>query len=551
MDPACDLDQRDGVMTPRAETILKRFPAHLEAARPGKLLGDAVSAIALDLDTLAAALAAVRRSHRLADADELADLWRIGALHGMGTAEFEIVLGRFRRARELLPALRSAADDVAREAAAHALAALWSIEAFRAPLPRLPLFADPAAPADLARAAERMAAQVLETLRHARLTDAVRTRIAEASDIHADGNGTVMALLRGAANALDLELGEVLHSADRYWHVARVYDRLRLAHQVAGAAGAPAVDLPLAPAEELLGIEENPLWRAETDSAPRKHAELFSETRRGFERALLQVRITGEGARTLGPMLVNRDEGHGIGYSGAVANGQTLVFNEDGRVLLDDADVTSWAFAWQGGCFAGDDASAQADFVFDGAGIEPRLKKARFVSVTPALGLDREAVYPTDGASLPMPGIAVGVTRFAFFVHEARFASLDTAGPRSVTPRSSAAVFNGAVFAPLPRNASARLALSWLEHRAFAVRLLVPPRFRGWRSDDAEGVLTLQAIARALERFRPLGVELRVEFIDDRWTIGSGTLTSGIDDDPIETLRAGTVLWAAPLEPVA
>jgi hypothetical protein len=154
-----------------------------------------------------------------------------------------------------------------------------------------------------------------------------------------------------------------------------------------------------------------------------------------------------------------------------------------------------------------------------------------------------------------MPGIAVGTTRLAFFVQEAHFASLDPppGGARSVTPRSSAAVFDRSVFAPpaLPRTASARVALSWLEHRAFAVRLLIPPRFRAWRTDDADGVLTLQAVARALERFRPLGVELRVEYIDDRWRLGGGTLTSGLVDDPIASLRAGTVLWSAPpLEPV-
>jgi len=552
----------------RAATILSRWPAHLEAGRPGKLLGDAVSAIALDLDTLSAALAAVRRAHRLADADELADLWRLAALHGMGTAEFEIVLGRFRQARELLGALHAAADAAAREAAAHALSALWALQA---PTPRLALFADPAAPADSAKSTDRMASQVRNTLRHARLTDAVRVRIAEACDIHADGNGTVMALLRGAANALDLDLGEVMHSADRFWHVARVTDRLRLAHGVPGpvtpgAPGAPGsveVDQNLAVAEELLGIEENPLWRAETDNAPRQHAELFSEIRRGFERALLHIRITGEGERTLGPMLVNRDEGHGVGYTGGVANGEVLEFNEEGRVLLDGADVTSLAYAWQGACFAGEGASADTDFVFDGPGLDPRRKKARFVTATPVSGLDREASYPSDGASLPMPGIAIGTTRLAFFVQEAHFASQDPplgAGPgitpgaaRSVTPRTGAAVFDRAVFAPppLPRTASARVLLSWLEHRAFAVRLLVPPRFRAWRADDAQGVLTLQAVARALERFRPLGIELRLEYIDDRWTLGGGTLSSGIDDDPIESLRAGTVLWPAPLEPVA
>jgi hypothetical protein len=304
--------------------------------------------------------------------------------------------------------------------------------------------------------------------------------------------------------------------------------------------------------EELLGIEENPLWRAETDNAPRVHGELFNEIRRGFERALLQIRITGEGGRSVGPMLVNRDEGHGVGFSGTVPNGELLIFNEEGRVLLGAADVTSQAFAWQGACFAGDDAAVEVDFVFDGASVNPRHKKARFVTMTPGQGLEREALYPSDGANLPIPGIAVGTTRLAFFVQEGHFASRDPApaAARSVTPRSGAALFDGAVFAlpPLPRTPSAKVSLSWLEHRAFTVRVLVPPRFRVWRAREAEGALTLQAVARALERFRPLGVELRVEFIDDRWTLGRGTLTSGIDDDPIESLRAGTDLWPAPAD---
>jgi hypothetical protein len=536
-------------MTARTTQILSRFPAHLEAARPDKLLAGVVDALALDLDTLAAALAAVRRAHRLGDADELADLWRIAALHGMAPAEFEIVLGRHRRARALLPALEAAADDTAREAAAQQLCALWSLAA---PPPRLPLFADPAAPTDLNLAATRLAAQARSTLRQTELTGAVRSRIAEASDIHADGNATVMALMRGAANALDLELGSVVHSADRYWHAARVRDKLRLAHLEpvldSEQEGEPAT-MPLPVAEELLGIEENPLWREETDNTERTHGELFSLTRRGFDRALLQVRITGEQQRTVGPMLVNRDEGHGVGFSGSVPDGEMLVFTEEGRVLLDGADVTSLAFAWQGACFAGDDASAEADFVFDGEGLPPRAKKAVFATTTPTAALDREALFPSAGASLPMPGIAVGVTRLAFFVREAHFAD-GTPPSRSVTPITGAAVFDASVFAPapLPRPPAARVALSWLEHRAFAVRLLVPARFRAWRPEE-EGALTLQAVARALERFRPLGVELRVEFIDDRWVLGGGTLTSGVDDDAIESLRAGTVLWQAPQAP--
>ena len=545
----------------RSTQILSRFPAHLEAARPGKLLGSVAQAGALPLDGLAAALAAVRRAHRLGDADELADLWRLAALHGMALAEFEVLLGRFRRGGELLAALDSAADNTARAAAAAALVALWAPLAAQGGAAVLPLFADPAAPADSARAATRLAAQARRALRRNHLADAVRRRVAEAAAIHLQGNGTVLALLRGAAAALDLQLGPVLHSADRYWHAASVADSLRLAHAVPNTApNAPAgseIDQALAPADELLGIEENPLWRDATDSAPRAHAELFTVTRRGFERALLQVRITGEAGHSIGPMLVNRDEGHGVGFNGAVPAGLALVFNEDGRVLLDGADVTSSAYAWQGACFADAGTPDVADAVFQGGVLEVAAKPATFVVSVPAgpvVGavsgtvLDREASFPSAGESLPMPGIGVGVTRLAFFVQQAHFASAELPAPRSVTPRTGAALFDQSVFATsaLPPPTAARLALSWLEHRGFAVRLLIPPRFRSWRADDAEGVFTLQAVARAVERFRPLGVALAVEYIEDRWTLGSGTLTSGDNDDPIEALRAGTRLWAGP-----
>ena len=542
--------------TARTAPILGRFPQHLEAARPGKRLHAAVDALASDLDVLAAALAAVRRAHRLGDADELADLLRLAALHGISAAEFEIALQRARRTRALLAELEAANDDAGRETAAEQLAAMWSLQA---PPPRLPLFAapvdpaappDPAAVLDIASAARRLAAQVRLSLRQARLNDTVRERIARTAQIQARGNGSVMALLEAAANALDLELTTITHSADRFWHAARTLDRQRLSRLSRLLPGPADGVQELPPAEELLGLEENPLERTTTDQTPRSHAELFTLTRRGFERALLQVRITGEGARTVAPMFVNRDEGHGIGFEGALPAGAELVFQEDGRVLLGSSDVTAQAFAWQGACFADGDASAAKDFVFDGAGIDPRHKRARFITTSPAVALDREASFPSDGANVPVPGIAVGVTRLAFFVREAHAGATTAGQPLGVTPRSGQAIFDASVFAPppLPRTAAARVSLSWLEHRAFAVRLLIPPRFRAWRdaADGAGGSTTLQAVARALERHRPVGVELRIEFIDERWSLGQGTLTSGLDDDPIESLRAGMVLWSTP-----
>jgi hypothetical protein len=544
----------------RTAQILGRFPAHLEAARPGKVLGDTVEAVALDLDMLAARLAAVRRAHRLSDADELADLLLIGARHGIGEGELELLSMRFVRARKLLADLTKAGNDTARDAAAEALVDLWSIAAGH---PRLPLFAPPNAGGgdpDLDAAKTRLIATATESLRYGQLTDAVRIRVGRICALHAAGNGTVQALIAGAANALDLEIGPIVHSDDRFWHAAAVTDRLQLTRPVPqlGADGQPTgseIAERIQPATELIGLEENPLWRATTDSVGREHAKSFTIIRRGFERALLQIRITGEAnGRTVGPMLVNRDEGHGVGFTGSVPHGKTLVFTEEGRALLDGADVTSFAYAWRGGCFAGDDHDANLDFVFDGAGRDPKKRPATFVLTTPTVALDREAAFPGAGEDLPMPGIAVGTTRLVLFVQEAHAASRD--GPleapavRTVTPRTGAAFADASVFAPgssEARSFAAEVALSWLEHRAFAVRLLIPPRFRRL-DDDPDGTEVLRRTGLAVERFRPLGIELRVELIDDRWVLGQGVLTGADTGGLIEQLRSATALWEAPPE---
>lgn len=537
----------------RAHTILGRFPAHLEAARPGKLLGEAVDALALDLDVLAARMAAVRRAHRLAEADELTDLLRIAALHGITEGELDIVFERFTKSSERVKALKAAATPAARDAAAENLLDLWGLDLLA---PRLSAFAPSAAPADLAAAATRLAATASQVTRYVALLDAVRQRIATLCRLHTAGNGTVEAALRGAANALDLAMGGIVHSPDRYWHAAPVADLLRLPHGVAApppATGELAQNLPTA--TEFIGLEENPLWRMVTDGINRRHGELWSLVRRGFERSLLQVRVKGADAgRSIGAMVVNRDEGHGVGFTARVPTAKTLVFTEEGRALLDGVDVTSLAYSWEGACFAASDASAKLDFVFDGPGLDPRLRPAIFVTSVPERALDRETVYPHSGQSLTVPGIAVGTTRLAYFVQQAHAASFVGEPPvlRSVTPRTLAAVFDNAVYSSGSGAAQAvagEVSLSWMERRAFAARLLIPARFRTLRDDDdADGVQVLRRVSKALERFRPAGIELKVEFIDDRWVLGQGLLSSAEGNDAISLLRAATELWSAPTE---
>jgi len=528
-------------MTGRARKILSRFPAHLEPARPGKLLGEVVDDIARDLDAHSAALAAIRRSHRLDDTDELRDLLLIAALHGIDEADLSIAYVRFLHAAAAIDTLAAAGDAAERADAAEALLSLWGIAE---PAPRLPLYAPPPAPGaqpDLAAAAKGLEQYAQTAVAYSALLEALQVRVARIAWIHARGNGTPRALLEGAANALDLDIDSIYRSEDCYWHAALVYDRLRI--------GRPG-KTPFSIADEVLGIEENPLWRDRTDPLPYYHGYLPPPIRRrGFERALLQVRITGVGDLTVGPMLVNRDEGHGVGFAGAVPDGETLVFTEEGRVLLEGADVTSLAYAWKGACFAGDDADATRDFVLDGDGVDSAQKPATFAQPYPAGALDGDFAFPHAGDNLPMPGLGIGETRLAFFLQAAHYSGQRQGAACPVEPRPLVGFLDGSVFASPPGETppdAALVSLSWLEHRAFAVRLLIPSRFRLLTPKDPDGADTRQRVAHAVGRFRPVGIEVSVEFVDERWKLGEGVLTTAAEKDPIARLRGGTVLWPSP-----
>lgn len=338
----------------------------------------------------------------------------------------------------------------------------------------------------------------------------------------------------------DPEVDDALfHSGDRFWHAAFVRER--------------AAPLPGLATSEIIGMEENPVRRELTPDTPRTHAELFRAYRRGFGRSLLQVRITGAGNRSVGPMLVNRDEGIGIGFAGVVPDGTSLVFDEDGRVTLEGSEVTASAFAWKGACFAAndDDPVAPRDFTFDGPGVDP-ARRAMFAVATPFDALDGAFTFPHAGDPIPMPGIGIGTTRFAFFVQEAHFAAMDATVvsnvPVPLSPRPHAGILDASVFAP-PRDdeqsPSAGVSLSWLEHEAYALRILLPRRFAQFDSPPPERSLA-ELVGHALERHRPAGVNVCVEYVDDRWILGASDVTAAVTADPILSLRGGSVLWALP-----
>jgi len=493
-------------MNGRAVEILRRFPAHMQAAQPGKQLGAVVDALAQDLESVVTDLAAVRRAHRLGHADTLIDLMQLAALHGITLAELRVLFMRAER----------------------------------------------------------------DTLGYGTTLELVRERVATICTIHAGGNGTVAALLRGASNALDLAIDDArnasvlaalraagsttldftirdpfFHSSDRFVHSTFVRDR------VPAPVPAPVEppEPPPAPTEpEIVGIIENPLRRELVELGPRAHAERFAVTRRGFGARELRAELKGIDNHCIGPMLVNRDQGRGFGFVGAVPAGETLVLDEQDRVMLGESDVTAFSYSFEGACFADAADPHRRDFVFDGAGV-PEARRARFVVTSPALALDREAVFPRASSELEGPSVSVGVTRFAFFVQVAHMAAADVeAGVTTVrppTPRTAIAFADGSVFAAAASEVmppAAEITLSWLEHEAYAVRVLIPPRFAELDSDEED----VRARVRvALERFRPAGVKLEVVYQDERWTLAEGVLT-GETANPNARLLGGTELWPPP-----
>jgi hypothetical protein len=688
-----------GQLSQRARSVLSRFPAHLDVVRPEKQIANVVEGLGGDFETFASQLAGVRTAHRLSQAPTIRDLLLLGAIHGVTDADLGLVTVRTEKLRAMIDELRQlvpAGGDPMRASATRLLDA-FAIAGADERLIALAPAAVAGTPPDEQGAANALIAAASEHVGFDATLEAIRRRLADICALHADGNGTVRALLRSTLSALDLEADgatnddvrarlvaagrgaeldlrlpdEFFHSADHFWHstfvrdsvplvagivvntpapkvlmgatialavlsqrsgigVARLIDRARAAghadatpatripfdeaddiaaaehftiervrrgtlaltgsiamdalaiklggpveavqravETLAGGSPAPATlspqtaaivarkygyDLTLQPARRLapLGIEENPLQRERRDPVSVTHGQTFTIRRRGFGREPLRVEIQGVDDLTMGPMLVNRDEGRGVGIFGPVPNGSTLMFTEEGLVFLDGGDISTIAYSWQGACFA-DSAPHARDFVFDGPGVSPKFR-ATFAEAIPADALDREAFVPHASEFLTPPGINVGETRFAFFVQQTHLGFRATPNDVTPTPHTVIGFADSSVFAggdderdpkaPNPNDpVAAKVTLSWLEHEGYAVRVIVPARFR-FLSGDGPAVET--RIASALERVRPAGVEVRVEFSDDRWTLGQGSVTDEqpLDDNPNNLLRGGTALWS-------
>lgn len=85
-----------------------------------------------------------------------------------------------------------------------------------------------------------------------------------------------------------------------------------------------------------------------------------------------------------------------------------------------------------------------------------------------------------------------------------------------------------------------RLGFEWEEREPFAVRVLLPRRLQV--IDDDKGTRLREPLRRLLDRHRAAGVDVRVEYADPRWTLGSGVVRNEVDE-AIGTVLSGTELW--------
>ena len=351
-----------------------------------------------------------------------------------------------------------------------------------------------------------------------------RAVVSGAIGAHGIGNATPHALLAAAAAYLGFRVGTVVPTPGRWWTLAHCDDLLET-HQ------------------DLLALEENPFRHADLEPAPRPHGQRFRIVRGGLEDVDVTVRVLGVGARTVRPMVVDVLAGHGLVWEGSVPDGSELRFEASGAVTLDGDVVTGSAWEFHGAVFADGRARLQGDFVFTDA--TAREHDGHFVTTAPrADALEAAAAFPHGAATTGPLRLRLGQTYWAAFV---RVDHTSTVTPGALAPRTKHARFDQAVLAdsngidgPTAGDPSFRIGFAWEEREPFAVRILLPRRLAA--VDDDKGSKLREPLRQLLDRHRAAGVDVRIEYADPRWTVGTGVVRD-TEDDAIGTVVAGTELW--------
>ena len=514
-------------MSARARAVLDRFPLHLAATDPEKRFEVVVGGITDAVETLTRQVADVRRSHRLSQGPTPADVDGLAGLHGLRPASWAVL------ARRLTVLGEAAAADPPDAAEIAPLLAL----------PRELLEELLAAMAETA-----LPATLLERpTRHRPSLELRRQVVRSVVLAHRIGNATPTSLLTAAAAYVGLVVETVEHTEERWWHLATCRDTLRLA---------PTPGTEVEPLPDVLGLEENPFRRADIEPAPKRHGQGFQIVRGGIDDVTVTVRVLGVGSRTRSPMVVECHAGHGLVFEGTVPDGSELRFEASGRSTLDGQDVTGSTWCFRGAVFgSAPERRNSHDFVFGGNDVVGPVgaadgrddvtgrRVATFVVTTPmGDALHESAAFPHGSATVDPIVLPRGASRWRVFVRAAH-----VGGPGGRPPRTKDGRFDTTVLVDAGTDAgvsvgepSMRLGFAWEEREPFAVRVLLPWRLRAF--DDDRGTKVREPLRRLLDRHRAAGVDVRVEYADPRWTLGTGVVRDDADE-AIGTVLSGTELW--------
>jgi hypothetical protein len=452
-----------------ADLVLSRFPRHLDADAPGKVIGSVVGTLAATVESQFLQVGEVRRSHRLGELDQLSDLARLIALHGMGLA---ILDGLSRRVRAGNPAI---AHDT------------W--------------------------------------------LEVARRMVVDLIVLQREESGTITGVLGAAATYLGLQVDEIDHDPDGYWHLARCSDRLEPGD-------------PDAPAEWLLALEENPPRLADLGPSLFAHGSRFAVMRQGFENVPTTVVVKGVGDRSMRPMVVNIDDGIGFVATFPVPDGAVLRFERDGRVVLNGVSVARSCFTFAGAVFADAASDHPKSFVFGD-------DSAVFAVTHPVSdGFDPRPGLPHGDGLLSPLRLDRRETRFAVFVGAGTFGSVAVGGTiLEAAPSTAAGRFDDSVFLPDPPpagSASFQIGFEWDEREAYAVKVWIPREFQ---EHDKPSEAPIREVVRGLlDRHRAAGVHVYTEHADPRWTLGTGVIRDLDTDDALGVVVAGTEAWEDDIE---
>lgn len=339
--------------------------------------------------------------------------------------------------------------------------------------------------------------------------DALRGAVMRTAAVMTDGCGTLWALAEGAC----IQLGAVnggkpsLKHVDSFVVTKGFIHRMKIRFRMPD--GADWKEL-----EKLLYIHENPIVDKETELADARQRQRYAVRRGGFFHGRVGLRIVGVADRTVKPLVINLTSREGYGFRGNVPDGKELLISRDGHAYLDGADVSAQCYRVYDGFL--DDAQmariADGDPVHGFSKCDPVGANARNIPGPAVVGLPE----------LPPPRLRHGDSTFRFSVEEGAFDA----------SRFGQAVFSfpdqAAIDAAPP---SGKFQAEWREHQAFTVRVLLPPELQSWEAAFLSGGDLASHVARGLERFRPAGVRLEVDFWNDAWVLGESLLEDGTEPD--------------------